>query len=221
VPYPVGNVRDPYAMVSGPKAVALAATARRSSTDTADLQRIVAGDAGGVADLYDRHSAMVFGLALRVTNDQGLAEDVVQETFVSVWQAASSFDPTKASARTWILTIAHRRAVDAVRRRRRPVLSLDLNDADAPMRLPAVPDVWAEVSPRLDRVTVQVALAKLPEAQRLSLELAYFDGLTQQEIAAATGVPLGTVKGRVRLGLVRLHELLSADDEYDQPYKVS
>jgi len=210
----------PYAQENEPKALASAATVRRSSTDTADLQRIVAGDVGGVTDLFDRHSAMVFGLALRVTNDHGLAEDVVQETFVSVWQAASSFDPTKASARTWILTIAHRRAVDAVRRRRRPVLSLDLNDA-APMRLPAVPDVWAEVSPRLDRVTVQVALAKLPEAQRLSIEMAYFNGLTQQEIAAATGVPLGTVKGRVRLGLVRLRELLSADDEYGQPYKVS
>jgi len=202
--------------VSEPKAIASAANLRRSSTDAADLQRIVAGDAGGVAELYDRHSAMVFGLALRVTNDHGLAEDVVQETFVSVWQGASSFDKTKASARTWILTIAHRRAVDAVRRRRRPVLSLDLNEGDAPMRLPAAPDVWADVSPRLDSATVQLALAELPEAQRHSLLLAYFAGLTQQEIAAATGVPLGTVKGRIRLGLVRLRELLSpADDEYE------
>lgn len=211
----------PYTHVHEPTQVASAAPVRRSSSDAADLQRIVAGDTGGVSDLYDRHSALVFGLALRVTNDHGLAEDVVQETFVNVWQGASSFDPTKASARTWILTIAHRRAVDAVRRRRRPVLSLDINDADAPMRLPAVPDVWTEISPRLDRVTVQVALAKLPEAQRLSLELAYFNGLTQQEIAAATGVRLGTVKGRVRLGLVRLRELLSADVEHEPAVQVS
>ena len=211
----------PYTQANDPKAAASAATVRRGSTDSADLRRIVAADAGGLGDLYDRHSALVFGLALRVTNDHGLAEDVVQETFMSVWQGAASFDPTKASARTWILTIAHRRAVDAVRRRRRPVVSLDLNDADAPLRLPAVPDLWTEVSPRLDRVTVQVALAKLPEAQRLSLELAYFKGLTQHEIAAATGVPLGTVKGRVRLGLVRLRELLSADDEYGPAVQVS
>lgn len=206
----------PYGQASEPRARASAASYRGNSTDAADLHRIVACDASGVAGLYDRHSAMVFGLALRVTNDHGLAEDVVQETFVSVWQGAASFDNSKASARTWILTIAHRRAVDAVRRRRRPVMSLDLNQVDVPLQLPAAPDVWTQVSTRLDGATVQRALAELPEAQRHSLQLAYYSGLTQQEIAAAMRVPLGTVKGRVRLGLVRLRELLSpADDEYE------
>ncbi len=181
----------------------------RSTKDALDLQRIAAGDSGGVADLYDRHSAMVFGIAIRVTNDHGLAEDVVQETFVSLWQGASGFDPAKASARTWILTIAHRRAVDAVRRRRRPVLSLDLDADESPMWVPDAADVWTEVSARHDAAAVQRALAELPEAQRRSLELAYFGGLTQQEIAASTGAALGTVKGRVRLGLSSLRELLS------------
>jgi len=184
-----------------------------ATADAAALQLIAAGDTEGVAGLYDRHSAMVFGLALRVTNDHGLAEDVVQETFVSVWQSASSFDPARASARTWILTIAHRRAVDAVRRRRQPVLSLDINVDEPPLRsLPVAPDVWPEVSARLDGAAIQLALAELPIAQRRSLELAYFNGLTQLEIAAFTGDALGTVKGRVRLGLSTLRKLLSVVD---------
>ncbi|MGI8928456.1 MAG: sigma-70 family RNA polymerase sigma factor [Candidatus Limnocylindrales bacterium] len=182
-----------------------------ATADAAAFQRIAAGDSEGVAGLYDRHSAMVFGLALRVTNDQGLAEDVVQETFVSVWQSAESFDPAKASARTWILTIAHRRAVDAVRRRRQPVLSLDINVEEPPLRLvPVAPDVWPEVSARLDGAAIQLALAELPIAQRRSLELAYFNGLTQLEIAAFTGAALGTVKSRVRLGMLGLRKLLSS-----------
>lgn len=181
-----------------------------ATADVAALQLIASGDAEGVAGLYDRHAAMVFGLALRVTNDHGLAEDVVQDTFVSVWQSASSFDPARASARTWILTIAHRRAVDAVRRRRQPVLSLDVNVDEAPLRsLPVAPDVWPEVSGRLDGAAIQVALVELPSAQRRSLELAYFNGLTQPEIAALTGAALGTVKSRVRLGLSALRHLLS------------
>ncbi len=188
-----------------------------ATADAAAVRRLSAGDSGAAAGLYDRHSAMVFGLALRVTNDHGLAEDVVQETFVSVWQSASSFDPAKASARTWILAIAHRRAVDAVRRRRRPVMSLDVDGEEAPvMSVPVAPDVWPEVSARLDGAAIQLALAELPIAQRRSLELAYFSGLTQQEIAAFTGAPLGTVKGRVRLGLSALRKLLSvveADQE--------
>lgn len=188
-----------------------------AAADAAALQRISTGDRESVAGLYDRHSSMVFGLALRVTNDQGLAEEVVQETFVSVWQSAASFDPAKASARTWILTIAHRRAVEAVRRRRQPVLSLDITVEEPPLRLvPGAPAAWPEVSARLDGAAIQLALAELPIAQRRSLELAYFNGLTQLEIAAFTGAAPGTVKGRVRLGLSTIRELLSvveADQE--------
>ena len=199
----------PFTTTTRPQPMASPAAVGRASADSLDLQRIAAGDNRALADLYDRHSAMAFGLALRVTNDHALAEDVVQETFVSVWRGASTFDEAKASARTWILTIAHRRAVDVVRRRRQPVLSLDLDEGEAPMRLTVAADVWTEVSQRLDSAEVQLALAELPDAQRRTLELAYFGGLTQQEIAAATGVPLGTVKGRVRLALSRLRELLS------------
>lgn len=178
-------------------------------TDAVDLQRIAAGDSGGVADIYDRHSAVVFGLAMRIANDRAIAEDVVQETFVSVWRCASGFDPAKASARTWILTIAHHRAVDAVRRRRRPVISLNGDEDGAPVWAPAGPDVWPEVCARLDGAAVRLALAELPHVQRRTIELAYFGGMTQQEIAETTGAPLGTVKSRVRLGLSGLRRSLS------------
>lgn len=185
------------------------------SADAVCLERIAGGDSGGIADLYDRHSAAAFGLAMRVTNDRGLAEDAVQETFISVWRDAARFDPARASARTWILAIAHRRAVDAVRRRRRPVISLDVEHDGRPLWNPAGPDVWPAVSARLDGAAVQLALSALPEAQRQTIEMAYFGGLTQQEIAARTSAPLGTVKGRVRLGLAALRDLLAPPESED------
>ncbi len=170
------------------------AVSRSGSDDAIDLQRIITGDSGGLTDLYDRHSAGIFGLALRITNDRSMAEDVVQEAFVSVWKNAARFDPARGSGRTWIL-----------------VMSLDGEDG-LPVWAPAGPDVWPEVSQRLDRAAVQLALAALPEVQRRSIELAYFGGLTQEEIAVATGAPLGTVKSRVRLGLLRLRKSLRQSD---------
>lgn len=180
------------------------------ASDAQILERMCAGDATAVGELYDRHSAAVFGLALLITHDRGLAEDVSQETFVGIWKNAARFDPTRASARTWIMAIAHHRAVDALRRRRAAVLSLDVEDSVVETIAPS-PDVWPEVSARFDQAAVKTAFTRLPEAQRQSLELAYFGGLTQNEIAAATGVPLGTVKSRVRLGLLRLRDLLSEE----------
>lgn len=168
---------------------------------------MAAGASEAVAELYDRHSSLIFGLALRVTNDRALAEDATQETFVAIWKNAARFDPACGSVRTWILAIAHNRAVDTVRRRRVAVLSLE-EDSGAAETVPACADVWPEVSARFDTAAVTRAFASLPKAQRLSIELAYFGGLTQNEIAAATGVALGTAKGRVRLGLARLRELL-------------
>ena len=183
-----------------------------ASDDIRDLELVGAGDPTAIASLYDRHSAAVFGLALRITKDGGFAEDVVQATFVGVWRHAARYDPARATARTWIMAIAHHRAVDVVRRRRAAMLSLDAENGVAE-RVLAAPDVWAEVSGRFDLAAVTQALSTLPEAQRQSLELAYFGGMTQSEIASTTGVPLGTVKGRVRLGLLRLRDLLSTDFE--------
>ncbi len=183
----------------------------QAPTDAEILGRVANGDAAAVEELYDRHSSSVFGMAMVVTHDRGLAEDATQETFVALWKNAARFDPTRATARTWIMAIAHHRAVDAVRRRRAASLSLDADDG-LREKLPPSPDVWPEISARVDQNAIKRAFTKLPEAQRQSLELAYFGGMTQIEIASATGVPLGTVKGRVRLGLLRMRDLLT--DEY-------
>ena len=148
----------------------------------------------------------MYGLALRITNDPMLAQDVVQEAFLGVWRNASRFEVGKASGRTWIMSITHHRAIDALRRRR-PTVELPEPEMPPPAVL-TMPDVWDEVSGRLDTATIRAAMALLSDVQRDAIELAYFGGLTQQEIAARTGAPLGTVKSRVRLGLLALRDEL-------------
>jgi RNA polymerase sigma-70 factor (ECF subfamily) len=149
---------------------------------------------------------MAYSIALRITGDPATAEDVVQDAFIGVWRNAARYRAERASLRTWLLSIVHHRAVDAVRRRR-PIAALPDPDAATPDVL-LLPDAWAAVEARLDGATVRGALAALPEAQRTAIELAYFGGLTQTEIATRTGVPLGTVKSRMRLGLSALRASL-------------
>ena len=156
-----------------------------------------------LAELYDRYGRTAYGLALRVLRDQALAEDAVQEAFLTVWRTASRFVPERGKASTWILTLVHRRAVDAVRHeQRRRADSLDR----APE--PSVEGVDESAWLRLQRERVQEALRRLPDAQREALELAYYGGLSQSELAERLGQPLGTIKSRMFGGLSRLRELL-------------
>jgi len=172
------------------------------------LAGLAAGQLEALDILYDRYRSMAFGIARRITTDDGLAEDVVQEAFLGAWRAADRYVPGKGSVRTWLLSIVHHRAIDAVRRRR-PESELPAEQEGFRTPEPLVmPDVWGEVAGNLDRETVLAALATLPEVQRETLELAYFSGLTQVEISDRTGVPLGTVKGRVRLALIALRREL-------------
>lgn len=175
----------------------LAADAR----DAASLRQVADGDDRALADLYDRHAGLALGIATRITSDRTLAEDAVQDAFISVWRNAATFDPTRSPVRSWIAMIVRRRAIDAVRRRK-PVVALDAAGVEA--ALPPGPDVWADVSQRLDRDAILHAMASIAPRQRDVLELAYFGGLTQVEISARTGTPLGTVKSRARLGLQSL-----------------
>jgi RNA polymerase sigma-70 factor (ECF subfamily) len=173
------------------------------------MDRLASGDVGALDGLYERYGAMAFSIAYRITGDRTAAEDVVQEAFLGAWRNAARYVGARGSVRTWLLSIVHHRAIDAVRRRR---LTLELPEADAP--LPAVltlPDTWAEVERGLDRDTVLTALASISDVQREAIELAYFSGLTQTEIAERIGVPLGTVKGRLRLGLAGLRAALLAN----------
>lgn len=156
-----------------------------------------------LAELYDRYGRVAYGLALRVLRDRALAEDAVQEAFLAVWRTASKFVPERGKASTWILTLVHRRAVDAVRREQRRRAD-SLERAPEPSVEGADEDAWL----RLQRERVQEALRRLPDAQREALELAYYGGLSQSELAERLGQPLGTIKSRMFGGLSRLRELL-------------
>lgn len=156
-----------------------------------------------LGELYDRYGRPAYGLALRILRDEALAEDAVQDAFLSLWRTASRFVPERGSASTWILTLVHRRAVDLVRRE-------EHRRADS---LEAAPEQGGggadeEAWLRLQRERVQDALRLLPDQQREALELAYYGGFTQSELAERLGQPLGTIKSRMFSGLSRLRELL-------------
>src|SRR4051794_13644055 len=169
-----------------------------------DLMALVrGGDSAAFELVYERHSKVAYSLAHRICGRQSAAEDVVQEAFLSAWRRASSFDATRGSLRTWLLGIVHHRAIDALRRsggdmRHRsdqPVEEIDVG-ADV--------DVGAEVAERERAGIVRETLVGLPPDQVQVIELAYFGGFTHSEIADMLGVPIGTVKGRMRLGLGKM-----------------
>ena len=183
-----------------------------SSTDDADrdvLARVSNGELDALQDLYDRYRTMAYSIALRITSDASLAEDVVQDAFLGAWRNAARYVEGRGSVKTWLLSIVHHRAIDAVRRRR-PTSELPEAEAPPPPAL-TLPDVWKEVAGNLDREAIAAALATLSDVQREAIELAYFGGLTQIEIADRTGAPLGTVKSRVRLGLLAMRAELTGE----------
>ena len=183
-----------------------------SSTDDADrdvLARVSNGELDALQDLYDRYRTMAYSIALRITSDASLAEDVVQDAFLGAWRNAARYVEGRGSVKTWLLSIVHHRAIDAVRRRR-PTSELPEAEAPPPPAL-TLPDIWKEVAGNLDREAIAAALATLSDVQREAIELAYLGGLTQIEIADRTGAPLGTVKSRVRLGLLAMRAELTGE----------
>jgi RNA polymerase sigma-70 factor, ECF subfamily len=167
---------------------------------------MAAGSQVALADLYDRYSGLAYGIALRVLGDPARAEDAVQEAFLNVWNRAQSFDPERGSLRTWLLTAVRNRSIDYLRGRgghERHEVELQPALATSPRG-----DPWREVSLSLEREAVREALASLPPEQRQAIELAYYGGYSQREIAGITGVPVGTVKGRTRLALEKLSSYL-------------
>ena len=162
-------------------------------SDEAVVALCARSDEVALAELYDRFGGIAYGLARRVVRDDALAEDAVQEAFLAIWRGAARFLPERGKASTWILTLVHRRAVDLVRREQR-------------RRTEALPD--AE----------QAALAKLPDQQREAIELAYYGGFTQSELAERLGEPLGTIKSRMFTGLARLRELLEGEAWATTPF---
>jgi RNA polymerase sigma-70 factor (ECF subfamily) len=174
-------------------------------SDEALVALVARGDEDALAELYDRVGRVAYGLALRVLRDERHAEDAVQEAFLQVWRSAASFRAERAKASTWILTLVHRRAVDLVRREERRQVD-PLTDDSAAGVAPEETDEAAWL--RFERERVQAALKQLPDMQREALELAYYGGFSQSELAERLGVPLGTIKSRMFAGLARLRELL-------------
>ena len=188
--------------------------ARRPGGDPGDadlVRRVRAGDRGAVDDLYDRFRRPAFALARRILADDTLAEDVVQDVFLSVWRDPHAYDGSRGSFSSWLLAMVHHKAVDAVRReeahRRRQSRAEDDLVLSAPT---AARDVEDEAWSRVVSEQVRLALGALPDAQREALTLAYYGGYTQREVAALTHAPLGTVKTRMLAGMRRLKEELGA-----------
>jgi RNA polymerase sigma-70 factor (ECF subfamily) len=193
-------------MTSAGQPLPLRASSSVDEADRAALLRVADGELAALEELYDRYKTMAYSIAYRITNDATLAEDVVQDAFLGAWRNAARYMEGRGSVKTWLLSIVHHRAIDAIRRRR-PTTELPEVETVLPSAL-TLPDVWAEVSAGLDAETVRWALEALSNVQREALELAYFGGLTQGEIAERTGTPLGTVKSRMRLGLLAMRRAL-------------
>lgn len=170
------------------------------------LSRVASGDESAFAELYDALAPRVLGLVRRVLVDPAQSEEVTQEIFLEVWQSASRFDVSKGTATTWIMTMAHRRAIDRIRASqagRDRDLRIGIRDLGTPY------DSVAEAAEStIEHERVQAAMTQLTEFQRQALTLAYYGGLSQSEVAEALSVPLGTVKSRLRDGLIRLRSAL-------------
>lgn len=180
------------------------------ATDRDLIARIAIGDQQAVAELYNRYATPAFSLALRVVGDRESAEEIVQEAFLRIWNHAASFDPQRGRFASWLLSIIHNLAVNELRRRRsRPQVAPGADEMLVNLYEPtAGPEELAWASAR--RTLIRSAMTELPQAQRQALELAFFRGLTQVEIANLLGDPLGTVKTRIRLGMQKLSRLLAA-----------
>ncbi len=170
------------------------------------IQQIARGDREAFGHFYDRYASLAFTFAARLLRDRSDADDVLQEVFLQVWRQAKSYSQDKGSPEAWIITITRSRAIDKLRSKRRRERSFVAVEDPAGAEYGGKVESGAKESEA--RLIVNSALARLPEAQRKVLEMAYFDGLTQSEIAARLAEPLGTIKTRMRSGIERLREFL-------------
>lgn len=209
---PLGRLRRAHPVVDvirtvvrmTPDAAGAAGRDATAPSDAALMQALVARDLSALAALYDRYGRVAYALAYRILGEPEAAEDVVHDAFISAWRGAATYRHDRGNARGWILSIAHHRAVDVLRRKTafRPA------PLEAAEHRASEDDTAAEGIRNVEHASVRAALEALPPAQRRTIELAYFGGYTHVELAELMGVPLGTVKGRMRIGLQKLRRAL-------------
>ncbi len=175
--------------------------------DSTLIEQMMAGDESALSTIYDRYSAMLFGMLTRILNDRQAAEEVLQDLFLQLWRNAGQFDVTRGSLPAWLMVIGRNRAISRLRGRRDREL-LEEQEGDFANTFASGQNIEAEAAQAELAQSLTAALGKLPAEQRQALELAYFDGMTQSEIAAKTGSPLGTVKTRIRTAMQSLRQIL-------------
>lgn len=185
------------------------AVSQNEPSDEALLNAIAGGSVWAMDSLYQRYSRILYSLAYRMVADHQVAEDLLQDAFLAIWRHATTYSPQTGAARSWLISILHHPTIDYLRRVRRrstiqeaPLEELELNESIAH------PDAWDAAWQSVKSSHVREALMKIPTEQRLVIELAYFQGWTHTEIAAGTQIPLGTIKARMRLGLLHLKQIL-------------
>ncbi len=178
------------------------------------LQRISDRDRNALDALYTRYMSPVYSLAMYMLRHQTLAEEVTQDVFLNIWLKATSFRPDRGQPRSWIMSVAHHKIVDVIRSRRRAAMMINSEGDETLSQFPSRgPSTEEEVERRLERERIQRAMDTLPPSQRVVIELAYFEGYSQSEMAQRLGQPLGTVKTRVRLAMQKLRMALQEDDD--------
>ncbi len=175
------------------------------TTDEALMELIRARNANALAAFYDRYHRAAFSMAYHIANDVGQAEDIVQEAFLSVWRSANTYNASRGHPRGWLLSIVRHRAIDQVSRRPISSRMVELNEGQSDSERA---EVWRQVYERMRNEEIRAAVTQLPDEQRITVELAYFGGMSQSEIADRLDVPLGTVKSRIRLAFRKLQAFL-------------
>jgi RNA polymerase sigma-70 factor (ECF subfamily) len=181
--------------------------------DRVAVDRMARGDSSALADLYDRHARAIYSLAVRILSDAAEAEDVVQDVFTQAWRQAARYDATRAPVVGWLLVITRARALDRLRAQRSRIVPTELGESTPQPRDPdPSQETLAITAEQADRL--RGALGALPEGQRTALELAYYQGLSQSDIAERLQQPLGTIKTRIRSGLLKLREVLRGEQDH-------